>query len=233
MKMDALINKNYPDAKKSETFARQTIGRLKSEHGFIPEKTILAASLCSDEVVEISSHFCNHLAVETPFILGGLAGFPFTGITGIGAFASHVPDDGFAIILYGPHIGIPDEGELGWVRRIGQKKTSACCGALVASLNAVENGKAGSGDKIMDYQQRYLELELDRDSGQNPNEKISLKSVTDLMYKRTDQRIKALLERRAEDFKNRSVALVGGIVLNTDFGLPDWFELREFSVHKF
>ncbi|WP_222943801.1 hypothetical protein [Pedobacter sp. N36a] len=29
-----------------------------------------------------------------PFKLGGLDGFPFAGWSGMGAFASHVPDDG-------------------------------------------------------------------------------------------------------------------------------------------
>jgi len=33
-----------------------------------------------------------------PFKMGGLDGFPLTGLTGMGAFASHVPDEGALFI---------------------------------------------------------------------------------------------------------------------------------------
>ena len=37
-----------------------------------------------------------------PFKMGGLNGFPFTGLTGMSAFSSHVPDNGAVLIFYGP-----------------------------------------------------------------------------------------------------------------------------------
>jgi hypothetical protein len=35
-----------------------------------------------------------------------IAGFPFTGNTGFGAMAAHIPDDGYCLIVYGPHVGV-------------------------------------------------------------------------------------------------------------------------------
>ena len=49
--------------------------------------------------------------------MGGLDGFPFTGLTGMGAFASHVPDDGAVFVYYGPHIGITKDGVIGEIHR--------------------------------------------------------------------------------------------------------------------
>jgi hypothetical protein len=43
------------------------------------------------------------------FNLGGLSGFPFAGNTGFGAMSAHVPDDGFCLLVHGPHVGISKE----------------------------------------------------------------------------------------------------------------------------
>ncbi|MCD8539389.1 MAG: hypothetical protein LRY55_06200, partial [Leadbetterella sp.] len=64
-----------------------------------------------------------------PFKMGGLNGYPFAGITGMNAFAHHVPEDGAVIVFYAPHIGITAEGNIGEISRIGQSRNSACCGA--------------------------------------------------------------------------------------------------------
>lgn len=51
--------------------------------------------------------------------IGGLGGIPFAGKTGFQAFASHVPDGGNLLILFGPHVGIDKLGKLGFVERRG------------------------------------------------------------------------------------------------------------------
>lgn len=40
----------------------------------------------------------------------------------MGAFASHVPDEGAVSIYYGPHIGITQNGTIGEIHRLGQTK---------------------------------------------------------------------------------------------------------------
>ena len=72
------------------------------------KNTLFAHSICPDEINldggEIISELKNYFG--SPFALGGLGGIPFSGKTGFGAFASHVPDDGNIFILFAPHCGV-------------------------------------------------------------------------------------------------------------------------------
>ena len=61
--------------------------------GYGPD-TLYATSLCSDEVNRPLEETFYGVYGEH-FNMGGLAGFPFAGVTGFGAMASHVPDGGF------------------------------------------------------------------------------------------------------------------------------------------
>ena len=71
--------------------------------------------VCPDEINHREGDVTN-LFVEyfgKVFHLGGLAGIPFTGKTGFGAFSHHVPDDGNLFILLSSHIGISKSLKLG------------------------------------------------------------------------------------------------------------------------
>jgi hypothetical protein len=72
------------------------------------------------------------------FPLGGLAGFPFTGKTGWGAFSSYCPNDGNIVILIAPHVGIDHTGCIGKVTREGQDHATSACGAAIGALGALE-----------------------------------------------------------------------------------------------
>jgi hypothetical protein len=99
--MEQFIRKYYPDARDGEDFTRECIGKLVKDHEFDLSKTLLATSVCSDEIIRSATNFRDYLENSHPFTIGGLAGYPFSGITGFKAFASHIPDGGAAIILYG------------------------------------------------------------------------------------------------------------------------------------
>lgn len=71
------------------------------------------------------------------FNLGGLAGLPFTGKTGFGAFAAHVPKDGHIFIVYAPHVGISRDGEIGYYHREGQLGATTSCGACIGDYSSV------------------------------------------------------------------------------------------------
>jgi hypothetical protein len=58
-------------------------------------------------------------------------------------------------------------------------------------------------------------------------------NMTDLMFIQINKRIKKLIDKTKGQFKGKKVALIGGVIINTDTGLPDWFDEREFSVHTF
>lgn len=227
------IKNIYPDAQKGDEVTSQCIEKLINEHQFDSKKTILGTSVCSDEIVRSATNFRTYLGNPNPFLLGGLAGFPFTGLTGFKAFAAHIPDDGFAIIEYGPHIGISDTGQMGMVVRDGQALETTCCGALMATVDAFKSGKKSELDQELDYQQWKIAEELDESRTSIVNEDEPLIAATDRMFSQIDKRVKTLLEQTSSHFKKKKVALVGGIIINTDFGNSDWFDLREFEVQSF
>merc|ERR1711933_207966 len=91
------------------------------------------------------------------FPMGGIGGPPFVGKTGFAAFSHHVPEGGHVLILFGPHIAISAEGELGKYLRDGQSKHSAACGAVLAAYEACKRGDASVGEfDFTDMQQSWL-----------------------------------------------------------------------------
>lgn len=231
--MEKLIKQFYPEAEEGRKLTKTCMDRLQNEHGFEKEKTILGTSVCSDEIVRSATNFRDYLGVKNPFQLGGLAGFPFSGLTGFGAFASHIPDKGYAIIQFGPHIGFSKSDGIGRVNRIGRDAESSCCGALQATVQAFSSNQSEKNDPELDYQQWKIGEELGTEKSDITKNNNPLIKATDVMYGRIQSRIHRLLEKSSDNFKNTTVALVGGIIINTDFDLPDWFELREFTVHTF
>ena len=114
-------------------------------------------SICSDDLntIEYPRRAYEMLG---PFKLGGLDGFPFAGLTGMSAFAHHVPQDGAVFVFHGPHIGVSKEGDTGTIVRPGQTRHSPCCGAIRAAINKMESGGIVPGElSELDYQQNTIE----------------------------------------------------------------------------
>eukprot|EP00964_Phaeocystis_antarctica_P079199 scaffold49331_cov69-Phaeocystis_antarctica.AAC.1 len=74
---------------------------------------------------------------EVPFALGGLAGVPFAGKAGLGAYAHHVPDEGKLLITFAPHVGVGIDGKVGAIERAGQVAISSACGAGIGALKTL------------------------------------------------------------------------------------------------
>ena len=90
--------------------------------------------------------------------MGGLAGIPFTGKVGFGAFSHHVPDEGHCAVLMAPHIGIDENGAFGAYSRFGQDHSGSCCGAAVGAYVHCRSGKPAP-DLSLDaelYQFNYI-----------------------------------------------------------------------------
>jgi hypothetical protein len=92
--------------------------------GMNADNTVLAESSCPDEVNhnDYMEDISNRLNFELGevFYLGGLAGVPFAGRGGWNTLASHVPQEGNIFVLFAPHVGVSENGELGKVLRPGQ-----------------------------------------------------------------------------------------------------------------
>ena len=101
--------------------------------GYTDKNSLFGASICSDEINTCGDkNKCLFTFLKEEygggpgaFALGGLAGVPFVGKSGLSAYAHHVPDkDGKLLILYGPHVGICSDGNVGKIERVGRAKVS-------------------------------------------------------------------------------------------------------------
>ena len=135
----AIVRQHYPRAVTTSESVDIAIDIFEEHLGIEAHQVMLADSICSDDVntIEYPQRAYDMLG---PFKMGGLNGFPFTGLTGMGAFAGHVPDEGAVMVYYAPHIGITKTANLGEIARIGQKKHSGCCGAARAALAKLTRG---------------------------------------------------------------------------------------------
>ena len=101
------IQAHYPNALPLSVFREQAFGLIEPELGVPLAQVLLATSICADDIVWVSDADGNlethHAARELlgPFEMGGLAGLPFAGLTGMTAYAHHIPDHGAACIVYG------------------------------------------------------------------------------------------------------------------------------------
>ena len=130
---DIMIKLLFPGALNNEALETRVTYQL-GKKGYTPQNTLLATSLCCDELArQLEADFVKVYGKN--FHLGGLAGFPFAGTTGFGAMAAHIPDDGSVLIVYGPHVGVATTGGVGKVERAGIALVDNCCGSAIAASN--------------------------------------------------------------------------------------------------
>jgi hypothetical protein len=217
----ALIRKYYPNASTTIDGVNKLIDFVEEDLDLEPSQVMLADSICSDDVNSIQ-YPARANEFLGPFKMGGLDGFPFTGLTGMGAFASHVPDDGAVFIYYGPHIGISKNGTIGEIHRIGQSKNSGCCGAAKGALNKLLNNQIVEGQiSEMDYQMNTIEQILWKQKDRVLHAEIPL-------YEAIDERINALITNTKYNCKY--VILLGAILINSDSDVGSFSHPKRFDV---
>jgi Limiting CO2-inducible proteins B/C beta carbonyic anhydrases len=223
-----IIHKWYPKAITTIDSVNKIIDFVETELDLEPRQVMLADSICSDDVNSIQ-YPARTQEFLGPFKMGGLDGFPFTGLTGMGAFASHVPDDGAVFIYYGPHIGITKEGTIGEIHRLGQSKNSGCCGAAKGALSKLANNQITAGNITeLDYQMNTIEQILYAESVRVLNAQTPLFEATEVIYEAIDNRIGELVD--GTKYNCKYVILVGAILINSDYDMGSFTEVRRFDV---
>lgn len=189
----ALIRQYYPNAITTIDSVNLLIDFVEQKLDLEPNQVILADSICSDDVNNVQYPAWTQELLG-PFKMGGLDGYPFTGLTGMGAFASHVPDDGAVFIYYGPHIGVSKAGVVGEIHRYGQSTHSSCCGAAKGVLAKLMSGSNVAGHVTdLDYQMNTIEQILLREKDRMVNAKIPLQKATEVIYEAIDRKIEELV----------------------------------------
>lgn len=222
-----IIRKWYPNALTTIDSVNKIIDCFEDELSLEPKQIMLADSICSDDVNSIQ-YPARALEFLGPFKMGGLDGFPFTGLTGMGAFASHVPDDGAVFIYYGPHIGVSKTGTIGEIHRFGQAKNSGCCGVAKGALGKLLNNQIIEGNVTeIDYQMNTIEQILFAQKDRIVSAETPLHEATEVIYEAIDRRINELVERTKYNCKY--VILVGAILINSDSDMGSFTQTKRFD----
>ncbi|WP_435353613.1 hypothetical protein [Emticicia sp. SJ17W-69] len=222
-----IIRKYYPNAITTIDGVNKLIDFVEGVLDLEPSQIMLADSICSDDVNSIQ-YPARTQEFLGPFKMGGLDGFPFTGLTGMGAFASHVPDEGAVFIYYGPHIGVSKNGAIGEIHRFGQSKNSGCCGAAKGALNKLVNNLVEEGNITeMDYQMNTIEQILLKEKQRIITAEIPIKEATEVIYEAIDKRILELA--KATKYNCKYVILMGAILINSDSDMGSFNEIRRFE----
>ncbi len=223
------INKFYPKAVTSNQAFENLLGQVKQELGLEPNQLMYADSICCDDLNAIQYPEAAK-AMLGPFKMGGLDGFPAAGVTGLGAFAHHVPDDGALVIFYGPHIGLSDESDKpGDVRRIGRKALSNSCGAALGALGGLdaEQPEPSDDDFQMDKVRKIFMAQKKRIQGAD----VPLIEATEVMYEAIEAQIdKLVAANRASGAIKGKVVLMGGVLINGDPDVGSYIDVRRQSI---
>lgn len=221
------VQKWYPKALSSIDTVNRLLDTIERELGLQPNQLMHADSMCCDDVNAIQ-YPPRALEMLGPFHLGGLNGFPFAGITGMNAFAHHVPEVGAVVIFYAPHIGVTKDGTIGEIHRIGQSGNSACCGAAKGALGKLLDGKIIEGNiSSLDFQQNTIEQIFLHQKDRILKAENQIFEATEVMYEAIDDRIEVLVKET--HYPCKYVLLVGAVFINGDKDMGSFCHYKKFD----
>jgi Limiting CO2-inducible proteins B/C beta carbonyic anhydrases len=223
----------FPRALKNKDLVDKVSKNLE-KYGF-GRSTLFVTSLGADELnrcleEDFTSVYGDH------FSMGGLGGFPFAGHTAFNTMASHIPDGGSCLLVFGPHVGVDSTGAVGTVERRGRAKGGPCCGSAVVAASyvaAVKNGKiekAAPPDVATDAQQNYVGNML---LPYAPRLEKATDRMVELPYAMYDAQKKMMgdIIRAGASNVAGKIAVLGGIQINTPEGESDYFKPMSFEVY--
>lgn len=221
------VRKWYPNALTTTETIDRLLDTIEKKLGLTPNQLMHADSMCCDDVNAIQ-YPPRAYEMLGPFKMGGLDGYPFAGLTGMNAFAHHVPEDGAVLVFYAPHIGITKDGTIGEISRIGQSKNSACCGAAKGALAKLLNNEILKGHVTdLDYQMNTIEQILLAQSDRIKAAKNQIFEATEVMYEAIDERFGELIDQTT--YPCKYVIRVGGIFINGDKDMGSFCSYKRFD----
>jgi len=229
---DQILQAKFPGALTNQELQSRVVGAL-AEKGYDGSNTLLATSLCCDELARrLEDDFVK--IYGNNFNLGGLSGFPFAGNTGFGAMAAHIPDDGYCLVIYGPHVGVTQDGTVGKVERDGIALVDTCCGSAVAASNYLKGITDGGAtittdiQSFTDFQQgavQELILPHGKRLGDAENRMVELPYA---LFESQDLLMRSIAGAGAGGTK-KGLALLGGVQINTGPDSNDYFHPLRFD----
>ena len=168
-----------------------------------------------------------------------MAGFPFGGATSFGAMASHIPDGGDCVVVYGPHVGVDSTGKAGTVERRGRANGGACCGSAVAAsgyVGGVFSGKTEEAklpDDPLDAQQFFVGSMLMPYAERLDKAEETMVELPYALYDAQTDLMKKIVGQSAGAVAGKGqIAVLGGIQVNTPPGFTDYFKPISMEVYN-
>ena len=228
------VEEIFPGAKTNTDLINYIRAKLTSKGYQLDSKTLCATSLCCDEVNRpLENDLCK--VFDTNFNMGGLAGFPWGGVTSFGAMSAHIPDGGSCVIVYGPHVGVDSTGKVGTVERRGRVNGGACCGSAVAASGYVAAVEAGEQEKAsfptdpVDAQQYFVGSLLMPYAERLSKAKDTMVELPYALYDAQTDMMKTIVK---DGSGGGLTAILGGIQINTPPGKLDYYLPLNFDLYN-
>lgn len=227
--MQKIIKQYFDEFSTMSEASHNAVLDIATREGIEMNSVIVATSFCFDEL----NHHPSKMNLPSPsgtFIMGGLAGYPFVGEIGLTAFTDHIPDGGAALFIFGSHIGISRTGEVGKIKRVGQHRPTNTCGALMMVQEHVLSTSIHQIDPAdySEFQPEFLALRLLPKAEEIRNADIPILKTTHLVYDEIEKEILALIRHHPILLNKYPVYILGGIIINTDETLPNYFSQKTF-----
>ena len=152
---DEALKYYFPKALPTSIVATKVQTAL-SQRKFTRGNTLFGTCVCPDEInnkptKSLPAALQNAMTdLNGVFHLGGLAGLPYMGASGMKAFLSHTPSNGKVFIMYGPHVGVTDAGIVGSVERLGKTSATLDCDTTLNALKVVQSLKTKAAPESAD-----------------------------------------------------------------------------------
>ena len=205
------------------------VGSLLKQRGIDQNLVLPAKATCRDDSIEELGIELSKKGFHNPFHMETLTGLPVCGKTSVGAFYHHIPDQGYGLIFFAPHIGIDETGNLGYIKRHGIEQPGKSCGAQHALLDNFKLNKSAnfSDDRELSDVADFLKPQI-----QEINESEQpLLTLTNTLY---EQGLKQLTKFAKETYTKEShkypIIIVAGINLDTHHDQNNQFDLRSISM---
>lgn len=198
------------------------------DHGYDIPTTLCATSLCCDELNRPLEQALVKM-FDNNYSLGGMAGCPFGGLTAFQKMKMHIPDGGKCVIVYGSHVGVDAEGNIGAVERSHKEVGGECCrSAILASeyVLGVLDGKpeAPPPTDPCDISQYFVGTMLMPHAERLKKAPDTMLELPYALYEAQTELMNRIIKEGSQygQFPG-TVAVLGGIQINTPPGSVDYF----------
>jgi hypothetical protein len=240
----------YPSASLVETWGTYTVNYIKQKSGFDPYQILYAVGICADDVdaFSVNGNLGQFpVAMNSflgPFMAGGLAGYPFVGSIGFGAFASHITDTGSLLISCTPHIGVTIDGDAGYQYRKGQtlniinQTPSTNCGAVHGAVGLVISDPLPPSQSNAPYDNENYELWKLADiiypysASFSGSTSENIVYATSLIREAGWQYVYNNSSSFSSSLAGRTMYAIGGTFINTDYDFEGYIEVNQFQAYN-